>query len=597
MARRGLLLAVLVASFAALAPDAGAHAVLARARPADGSTLTRAPREIRLQFSEAISPRYRIVRVVDGRGRTVRGARVRPDGSHGLRVALPELPRGPYQLSWEVLAEDDGHVTGGAMAFGVGATPGGARKLRAAGAAPAPAEAWLRWLDLGLLVGLIGALTMSALLAGVRGRGGEAARRCLFVAGTATAAGGLVFGLVLLARQVERMQATVAPGSGVADVLGTRWGALWNARELLLAGLVALALWARTSAGGAAARPRPRAGLFAAALVVALVVVRALAGHAAGATHRPLAVAVDAAHVLAAGAWVGGVAAFGLALAAARGEAGALARACRRPFARVAGVSLAVLAVTGLLAAGAQIASVDALLTTDYGRTLIVKSALVAGVAALGLGNALLLRRGQLPRLLPVEVAAGAAVLVAAAVLTASPPAKGPEFAAPRPAVVPTLASQTGDLLVTATARPNRAGPNVITVHAISSRRPPPAPVERAELRLAPAGGAWRTVTLTPQAPGRFGGGAELDADGRWRMTVAIWRAGRRIEVPFDWAVAPPDPARPVTYSARPLAPLLDRAAAVIVLLLGVAALMAAVRRLRWSRARALIEPFGKEAP
>src|SRR6188472_1265788 len=112
MARRGLLLAVLVASFAALAPDAGAHAVLARARPADGSTLTRAPREIRLQFSEAISPRYRIVRVVDGRGRTVRGARVRPDGSHGLRVALPELPRGPYQLSWEVLAEDDGHVTG-----------------------------------------------------------------------------------------------------------------------------------------------------------------------------------------------------------------------------------------------------------------------------------------------------------------------------------------------------------------------------------------------------------------------------------------------------------------------------------------------------
>jgi copper transport protein len=150
---------------------------------------------------------------------------------------------------------------------------------------------------------------------------------------------------------------------------------------------------------------------------------------------------------------------------------------------------------------------------------------------------------------------------------------------------------------VTAVARPNRAGPNIITVLATSSRRPPPAPVERAELQLAPEGGPWRTVALTAQAPGRFGGGAEFDADGRWRMTVAIWRAGKRIDVPFSWAVAPPDPARPVTYSAHPLAPLLDRAAAVIVLLLSIVAVGAALRRMRWSRARTLIEPLGKEAP
>jgi copper transport protein len=284
----------------------------------------------------------------------------------------------------------------------------------------------------------------------------------------------------------------------------------------------------------------------------------------------------------------------------ARGEAGAVARACRRPFARMAGGSVAVLAVTGLLAAGEQVASVDALLTTDYGRTLFVKSALVVAAAGLGLANALLLRRGRRPRLLLVEVSVGVGVLVAAAALTASPPPKGPTFEAPRPAAAPTLAARSDDLVVTATARPNRAGPNVVTVLATSSRRPPPAPVERAELRLAPVGGAWRSVALTAQAPGRFGGGAQLDADGRWRMTVAIWRGGRRIAVPFTWDVAPPDQARPVTYSARPLAPLLDRLAAVVVLLLGLAAAAAAARRLRWSRgpgARPFIKPLGKEAP
>jgi copper transport protein len=76
-------------------------------------------------------------------------------------------------------------------------------------------------------------------------------------------------------------------------------------------------------------------------------------------------------------------------------------------------------------------------------------------------------------------------------------------------------------------------------------------------------------------------------------MTAEIWRGTRRIAVPFAWAVAAPDPARPVTYSARPLAPLLDRAATVVALLLGIAAAAAVVRR---TGAHPIIEPLGKEA-
>ncbi|MDA0166164.1 hypothetical protein OM076_38220, partial [Solirubrobacter ginsenosidimutans] len=315
-----------------------------------------------------------------------------------------------------------------------------------------------------------------------------------------------------------------------------------------------------------------------------------LSGHAAGAPHRELAVVAAAAHVLAAGVWLGGVAALGVAFAAAHGEAGALARACRAPFARAAGVSLAVLAVTGLVVAGAEVASVDALLTTDYGRTLISKSVLVVAAIGLGFANALALRRGSLPRLLRVEAAAGAGVLLAAAVLTASPPAKGPEFAAPRPATAATLANQAGDLLVTVATRPNRPGPNVFTVLAASSRRPPPAPVQAAVLRLTPPGGGpGRSVPLAPLGSGRFAGGAELEAEGRWRMTATITRGGRRVVVPLRWTVAPPDPARPVTYSARPLAPLLDRAAALLAVLLVVSAAAAAVGP-RITRARPIVE-------
>src|SRR3954452_8177292 len=123
MARRGPFVGVLAFAFAALAPEAGAHAVLGRSAPADGARLAPAPQQLRLEFSEAISPRFRVVRVIDGRGRAVAGARVRASGARELLVDVPRLARGAYQVTWEVLADDDGHVTGGALAFGVAARP------------------------------------------------------------------------------------------------------------------------------------------------------------------------------------------------------------------------------------------------------------------------------------------------------------------------------------------------------------------------------------------------------------------------------------------------------------------------------------------
>jgi copper transport protein len=586
MPRRGLFLSVLASAFAGLAPSAAAHAVLVRSEPPDGSALARAPREMSLRFNEDISPRFRVVRLVDARGRAVAGVRVRSDGARGLALTVPRLPRGAYQLTWEVLAEDDGHVTGGALVFGVAARAP-ARAPGGPGTAPVPLEAALRWVDLTLLLGLIGALSMVAVLA----RAGappaaRIARRRLLSAAALAAGGGLAVGVALLARQVTRLHA-VAPDTTAGQVLRTRWGALWNARELLLAALLIAVLSLRR-------RPRGRRLEASAAVcvVAALAVVRALAGHAAADSRPTLAVAVAAMHVLAAGVWMGGVAAFGLALAAAGPNARELARACRTPFARVALIGLAALAVTGLVEAGAQVASVDALLTTDYGRTLITKCALVTGAVVLGLGNAALLRDGTLPRLLRAEVAIGLGIVLAAAVLSASPPAKGPEFGAPRPVVAPALIGRAGDLVVTATTRPNRPGMNLFTVAAASSRRPPPAPVTRLELLLARAGEPARTVALRRQAAGRFAGGAELDADGRWRMTAVISRGGRELRVPFRWSVNAPDPARPVVYSAQPLAPLLDGAAAVVLLALAAAVLTAAARRVA-----GMIQPVGKEAP
>ena len=603
-------------AFAAVAPAAGAHAQLVSSEPVDGSALARGPGEIRLLFNEAISTRFRRVSLIDGQGRVVPGTRVTGDGA-ALVLHAPRMPRGTYAVEWEVLAEEDGHVTGGALAFGVRAQPAPGPRTTA-GAAPAPPEAALRWLDFVLLAGLLGGIATGLLTArAAKGRIApdvvRAVRRRMLSLAAYSGGAAIVLGGVLLVRHAHDLSATLGADTSMSAVLGrlldTRWGSLWIAREALLGVLLGAVLVLR---GGTRSSLRA-AVVAAAALALALVAVRALGGHAASVRPSAPAVAADAAHVLAAAVWVGGVLALALALWTVGGAA-ALARACARPLAWAAGVCVLVLATTGLYAAGAQVASIDALVTTAYGSTLIAKAALVVAAGALGLANFALLRptapgrhgrglgllrRAGSPRLVLAEATVGLYVLLAAALLTASAPPRGPEFAPPQAPRAPTLVRQVDDLLVSATARPNRPGVNVFSVVAVSSRRPPPGPLEGLSLRLAPAAGEAREVALRELAPGRYSGGAQLPQAGQWRMTVVMRRGGQRLTAGFGWSVSPADRARPVVVSARPLAPLVNAAAAFVLAAAaagGLALAAARRRRPRSSGGAVMIEPFGKEA-
>jgi copper transport protein len=583
------LLAAL-AALAALAPSAGAHAELTRSEPDAGSALSQPPRAVRLDFSEEISERFRSAAVLGARGRAVPGVRVvSGPGPKSLTVRLPKLPRGPYVVVWEALAEDDGHITSGTVAFGVGVTaPKVARPSTTAGEPPGMLEPALRWLDFSLLAVLIGGIAVALQLALAGSREDTAVRAELIaarrrVAGVAVVACALalVLGVLLLIRQAHNLQATLPPGSSLPDalatLLGTRWGALWMAHEVLLVWMVIPGLMLRGEYAREG-RTLGRAGFLAGALALGLVTARALVGHAAAVGDSSLAVAADAVHVLAAALWIGGVLALAVALfPRGSGESRAVAGTLRRPFSLMAGLSVAALAVTGLYSAGAQVASVDGLLTTFYGETLLAKTGLVLLTGLIGATNGLLLRRfvsgrgGPAPsrarRLIVLELVLGLEIAVAAGILTSSSPPRGPEFAPPRAALVPSLARQHGDLLVTASVRPNRPGTNAVSVAASSSLRPPPARVDRASVTISAPGEPAQRVTLADIGGGRFTGTATLARDGRFAMAVEVRRAGQRISSGFGWTVASPDRARPVKVSAHPLAPLFDRIALLVLLL------------------------------
>ena len=582
---------ILVLSVVAV-PNALAHPAVVRSDPADGSSIEHGPRTVRIWFNEGIVPRFSSGQIVGDNGSPVRlkGVRAEADGVLVLTPAV-ELGRGVYAADWTVLSSEDGHLRRGFVVFGVG--PGlippttGSRRDESVAAV----DVVLRWLNFSLLAGLAGGLAVAFLV--LDGAAARTARRRVLTWTLGCASLGIVACFALLLWQAATLAGEVGGGEATPAVLwdlvrGTRVGTLALVREAMLLGLIPLLFVLRTRA------PQRGALVAAAALVVALAVVQALSGHAAAVSPGAgLAVAAAALHLLAAGVWMGGLAAAIVAFWPLREEGWTLARASLRRFGVLAALSVAVLVVTGLYYAARQVASLDALLTTLYGQALLVKVGFIAVAGAFGLLTAMLLHprlaaplagilgrpagwtplgRQHLRPLLLAEVSAGLVVLAAAAVLTATLPARGPEFASASrgiPANVRNSLSATAeDVLVTLSAKPNRAGANVFQAIVASARRPAPAEIRGVTLRFTQD---ERTVAapMLETAPDRYRlAGGYLTAAGTWRIEVAVMRGGPEdVVARFDWLTAPPAGRSPLV-SDRPLEPFLVGASTTGLLLL-----------------------------
>jgi copper transport protein len=593
---------VLLASLLLLVPAhrAAGHALLLRSDPADGAVLPESPPRVLLWFAEAISPELSDARLVDGENRPIGGTKLRidPDRPDLAILALPELPPGVYGVAWDVFSEEDAHAVEGLVVFRVGAGPAPAG-AGPAESAPSALEAALRGLDLASLLLLVGALAVTAwvvrpmALVGASAEALHRSRGRLLGLGAAAAGAAALVGIALLARRVGTVGRSggLDLGERLGAILGTAWGRLWLAREghLLALGAV-LAIAARRERTGR--EPGGDRGgalllLAAAILIVSLARVHVLAGHAASA--GGLAVPAGIVHLLAAGTWVGGLVAIliarpdgGLAPPVAR----SVRAACLRRFGTLALMGAGLLAATGLYAAGRQVASVDALIATVYGRAVLGKTALFLVVGSLGLANALLLHpraaeavgrrlrrpsgwtpvgRRRLGRLVLIEVCVALVAVGTAALLGAVAPARGSAFEPARASSPPIATAEVDDLVVTVSVRPNRPGPNVFEVLVAETTRPPLAEVREVRLRFVAADGRVRTSPpLVRVEPGRFRlGGDELDAAGDWRIEVVVERPGLPTAVTgFGWTLGAAAGHR-IIVSDAPLGPALTVAAAV----------------------------------
>ncbi|HEY6710020.1 MAG TPA: copper resistance CopC family protein, partial [Actinomycetota bacterium] len=120
--RAGLAAVLAVVWLVAAGMPAGAHALLRESDPAAGSSLDQAPRRVVLTFTERPEPGLTSIEVLDTAGQPIQRGEGAPVEGEPLQfaVGLGDLADGTYTVSWRVVSKDDGHVTAGSFAFGVG---------------------------------------------------------------------------------------------------------------------------------------------------------------------------------------------------------------------------------------------------------------------------------------------------------------------------------------------------------------------------------------------------------------------------------------------------------------------------------------------
>lgn len=525
--RRAFLAFIVVLGVVTTAPRADAHGVLRVSDPQDRSVLAQSPSAVTLSFTEAPDLPLSGVRVLNADGRSFGDGRLEAmaGDAESVRVRLPTLSKGVYTVNWRIVSRVDGHLTAGAFAFGV------QEQVTQQAAQPArqprtetPLAVGGRWSYYSGLTALAGAAFIGGIAFGARRRG----LLLLLAGGWALAAVGLVALAV-----AQRAAAQVSLGTFLGSHLGR--SVLWRALAVGLAG----AGLGVASRGGTR---RWRAGLALVAVgSVAAMVLHVQSGHAAASSWPWPMVGVQAVHFLAAATWIGGLAAL---LVGIRGSPAPEKSAAAKRYSTVAGAALGVLVVTGVVRAVDQVDGWGRIVSTGYGRLVIVKSVLLVALAGLGAAN----RYRHMPqvpttlrglrRVGTAELSVAAGVFAVTGFLATSPPALAPSRSA-----VPNVVVDTSDFGTTMRARltlsPGQAGENRVTVRLTDYDSGEPLRADRVSIRFAlPANPAASETTLDLVAegtPGTYGGaGTNLVLPGRWRLALIVERGVGSAELPVE---------------------------------------------------------------
>ena len=566
VARAGLVALLAGLWLVAAGMPAGAHALLRESDPAAGSSLDKAPSRVLLTFTERPEAGLSSIQVLDTSGQPVDRGDAAPVQGEPLQfaVGLDDLGDGTYTVSWRVVSKDDGHVTAGSFAFGVGvpaptATPEGQAAPQGATQSPSAAATAAR---LALYAGLI--LLVGAAVTGlaVSGRVLPSGSRVLLAVAAALAVAGGVGRFLAEQARIDAPFETLLDSSTGQGLLRLVGGVV----------VTAVATWFLAAGVRRAEEPEPVESwrlVFVGVAAGITMLLHALVGHAAGPSSlRGVNLLVQWLHLLAVGTWIGGLV---WLLAGLRGRERPEQAASAVRFSKLAAPVLGLVAVTGLSRALHLAGGWQGLLDSPYGRFLDVKVALFGGLVLMGALNRFRVvptlvdgarRLDALRRNVRGEVVLAACILAVTAVLSQLPPGKFVvEQASAKPPAPPSIQVEGSDFAtsvrIALSATPGTAGPNTFTAKVTDYDSGEDWPATRVALRFTPRGqpdiGA-STLDLTRSGDGLWKGqGSQLSIAGRWVVVGLVEGSGPAVTVPMELETrAAPQPVKVSEVPGQP---------------------------------------------
>ena len=554
---KGAALAVVLTVLLLSRPEpASAHANLADADPAPNSVLESAPSKITIWFTEPLEPSFSSIEVLDSQGSRVDNDDSAVDSANPTVMSVTvadDLPNGTYTVAWRNLSTVDGHTIRGTFFYSVGEPLSATPVTEPEPTLQSPAEPFVRWAVLLGGLSVLGVLMLwlvvlrpplasmsnaENLLSRIRNRTDK-----IVIAGIVVALAGSLGHLLVQASSVHEVSVFEALGEPVRFVISeTEWGRGWLQRTSLLIGALGPSL-AVIRLRRVPSHRRDTALRLSAFLVTALAMATLSAtSHGAATPGIELAATVtDYIHLIAAAFWVGGL--FGLALMlplffshSPEGGARQVILAILPRFSLIAGLSVAVLIVTGLYSAWAHVTVLPAL-AVPYGQTLIRKIVLFGVLLVFGATNLLWLtpairanrRAASILRwTVSAEAIIGVLVILAAANLTSLEPAR--QVASREGIGVPlslTFQDTAEGATINVEIEPGHVGANTVTVTLTDRRGDRITNATGVDVRLTylDADLGEEPLPTAPDGKGEFlSDDARINIAGPYQLEVAVRR-------------------------------------------------------------------------
>lgn len=354
---------------------ASAHAILDSSDPTASTVISQSPAEIKLDFNEHIEGTLLNIRLFDASQKEIEisPAELLDLDPSVVTAAIPDLQDGVYVVVWRVVSAD-GHPVSGAFPFEVGDQSSGksdevlTKILTSINTTsplgnPLAAGRFISFMSLVLLLGTVVFTWGSSLITTLKAR--QLIRFSTL---------GIAFGSIV----VLFLQGPYVSGKGwgaifdsqlISDVTTTRLGLA------VLLRLIFVVVWGFLSLSD----ERAETGWWknvAFLCAVGTVATFSMSGHPSAGSAAFFYVLIDALHVGAVAAWAGGL----ITLAVLRHEDSTDASR----FSRIATWTMPIAVVTGVVQGLHLLGGIAGITNSNYGKFLLLKTAIVVVVIALG---------------------------------------------------------------------------------------------------------------------------------------------------------------------------------------------------------------------